>query len=128
MKKAFVVFWLCCMLGQAFVRTAWVLHYQWNKASYLQHCVNQKRPGMHCDGKCYLKKKIAAAEDSEDRNAPKLPDEFRSGKELQLFWQSSEQLSSLGSDEEFYPNHRLTRRQQMFADPHRHGVFRPPAV
>jgi len=128
MKKAFVVFWLCCMLGQAFVRTAWVLHYQWNKATYQQHCVNQKRPGMHCDGKCYLKKKIAAAENSEDTNAPKLPEDFRASKDLQLFWQASDLPYFFNIQEELYPDTRLANHQPMFADPHRHGVFRPPAA
>jgi hypothetical protein len=32
-------------------------------------CVNRSRPLMHCDGKCYLAKKIAALDEQEKRQA-----------------------------------------------------------
>jgi hypothetical protein len=32
-------------------------------------CVNRNRPQMHCDGKCYLAKKMAALEEQEKRQA-----------------------------------------------------------
>lgn len=32
-------------------------------------CVNRNRPMMHCDGKCYLAKKIAALDEQEKRQA-----------------------------------------------------------
>ena len=32
-------------------------------------CINRNRPQMHCDGKCYLAKKIAALEEQEKRQA-----------------------------------------------------------
>lgn len=33
------------------------------------HCVNKNRPQMHCDGKCYLAKKLKQAEQQE-ANSP----------------------------------------------------------
>lgn len=32
-------------------------------------CINRNRPQMHCDGKCYLAKKIAALDEQEKRQA-----------------------------------------------------------
>ena len=34
-------------------------------------CVNKNRPEMHCDGKCYLAKRIAAAQKQEESQAEK---------------------------------------------------------
>ena len=32
-------------------------------------CINREKPAMHCDGKCYLKKKIKQAEKSEQKSS-----------------------------------------------------------
>ncbi|QNK64959.1 hypothetical protein H7F33_10935 [Pedobacter sp. PAMC26386] len=32
-------------------------------------CINRNRPEMHCDGKCYLMKKIKQAEENEKKEA-----------------------------------------------------------
>ncbi|WP_234650268.1 hypothetical protein [Dyadobacter sp. CY356] len=32
-------------------------------------CVNRNRPQLHCDGKCYLAKKLAALEEQEKKQA-----------------------------------------------------------
>ncbi|MDQ1090421.1 hypothetical protein [Siphonobacter sp. SORGH_AS_1065] len=32
-------------------------------------CVNRDKPQLHCDGKCYLAKKLKAAQDSEEKEA-----------------------------------------------------------
>ncbi len=34
-------------------------------------CENRNRPQMHCDGKCYLAKRIAALDEQEKRQAEK---------------------------------------------------------
>ncbi len=115
------------MLGQAFVRTAWTIHYEWNKSVYKQHCENKNRPKLHCDGKCQLKKKITASEsDTDDKSAPVLPDGFRNGKDLQVFWEAPWQLRVKNIEQpekaDFHPY------RAHFAAAHRHGVFRPPAA
>lgn len=33
------------------------------------YCVNKNRPELHCDGKCYLSKKIKAFQESEELQA-----------------------------------------------------------
>ena len=33
------------------------------------HCVNKNKPQLHCNGKCYLAKRIAAAQEQEQRQA-----------------------------------------------------------
>ena len=85
MKRFFSLFMVCCMLGQATVRTAWVLHYQLNRSLYVRHCENKNKPSMKCDGKCYLKKKMMGTAGNDARKTPQMPESFRDGKDLQLF-------------------------------------------
>jgi hypothetical protein len=83
--KSIVVYLMVLSIGaQSVVRTAWTLHYQWNRALYLRNCENLDKPEMKCDGKCYLKKNIAASENNSSK-APELPAGFRQFKEIQLF-------------------------------------------
>jgi hypothetical protein len=35
-------------------------------------CVNKSRPELKCDGKCYLAKRIAAAQEKEERHAEQI--------------------------------------------------------
>lgn len=114
------------MLGQAIVRTAWVIHYQWNKAVYLKYCENKDRPKLHCDGKCYLKKKVAAAETPSDQGAPVLPKGFCNGKDLQVFWETPFQL--LLEPAEMSETSGSHLYAALASHPHLYGVFRPPAV
>lgn len=126
MKRFFALFLSCCILGQAFVRTAWVLHYQWNRVIYLSHCTNQNQPNLHCDGKCYLKKKMAEAEDNTGAGAQKLPEGLRNGKDLQLFCETDPGLPALAvlsADVLPHPPYPA-----FFSEAHKAGVFRPPAV
>jgi len=72
------------ILTQAFVPTLWVLDYQWRRSVYLQHCENKNNAALHCDGKCYLKKRIRA-NPAKDTQAPRLPDNYFSIKDLNLY-------------------------------------------
>lgn len=78
------------MLGQASVRTVLLLHYQWNRDAYVQRCENVARPELDCQGKCYLKKKMMAAEGRQSDNRQPLPAFFFSWKDLSLFWKGEE--------------------------------------
>jgi len=126
MKRLFAIFLMFAMLGQAFVRTAWVVHYQWNKAVYMKHCENKNRPKLHCDGKCQLKKKVQASESDTDKSAPILPEGFRNGKDLQVFWEAPMPLLINGAVQiekaDFHPFTAYCAPAHLF------GVFRPPAV
>lgn len=83
-KQIISLFLVCCIIGQASVRTLWVVHYQWNRAAYLAHCENKSKPQLHCDGKCFLKKRMQAKTD-DSPNEPQLPESFRQIKDLQLY-------------------------------------------
>ncbi len=55
---------------QAFYPAGFTVWFYANRAAIAkQYCVNKKRPMLHCDGKCYLARKIQAAEDAQNREA-----------------------------------------------------------
>ena len=91
MKPFLVSILILCILGQAFVRTAWVLHYQWNLSAYLEQCENKAKPSLHCNGKCHLNKKIAASE-NRDPAKPELPNSFHQIKDISLFFEPTADL------------------------------------
>ncbi len=126
MKQFLSLFLACCIFGQASVRTAWTLHYQWNRAVYLKNCENRDKADLHCDGKCYLKKKIAASENANPKE-PQLPAGFRQIKDIQLYFESSDifppfEVANISAKkfpinvERFLPDAPLA------------GVFKPPAL
>jgi len=112
------------ILSHAFVRTAWVLHYQWNLAAYMEQCENKARPSLHCNGKCHLKKQIAASE-GQDPARPQLPDSFREFKDIQLFCEPLEVFPVVtdGCEEAV----ALPLYQAFLPDAPVVAVFRPPA-
>jgi hypothetical protein len=84
MKQIISFFLALCILGQASVPALWVLDYQWRRAVYLKQCENKNNPDLHCDGKCYLKKQVTAGT-KQDPEAPRLPGNFYSIKDLNLY-------------------------------------------
>ncbi|MFN8355188.1 MAG: hypothetical protein U0Y10_12110 [Spirosomataceae bacterium] len=58
------------MLMRSLVIPLVYLDYQLRK-DYIKNylCVNRDKPQLHCDGKCYLAKRIAAAQEQEQRQA-----------------------------------------------------------
>lgn len=79
------------IIGQASVRTVWVLHYHYNRALYLKNCENKSKPKVQCDGKCYLKKKMAPQTDNK-AGEPRLPESYSQIKDLQLFFHIGQEL------------------------------------
>jgi hypothetical protein len=44
--------------------------YEFNKTYIIDnYCVNKNRPQLHCDGKCYLAKKLQAAQEKEENQS-----------------------------------------------------------
>lgn len=74
---AFIIF------SQAFFN-AWVLGYWLMNRSEIAAtlCENKDKPALHCDGKCYLKKKIAEAPDTTPTNDCPKPLNLKKGIEL----------------------------------------------
>lgn len=125
MRQVFSLLLICCILGQASVRTLLVLHYQLNRAVYLRNCENKDKPSLHCDGKCYLKKQMGVSL-KEDPNEPKLPEGFREIKEVQLFCESFEILTigrAADTQRQPLPLFQFTLPFALLT-----GVFRPPAA
>ena len=126
MKRLFIILCMIGITGQALVRTAWMLHYQWKKAVYLEDCVNRNKPELLCSGKCVLEKNIAASE-QRPTDAPSLPAGFRLIKDMTLFLEPFSALSTVEIPV------ILKRESPRFAtrrpeDTPRFGIFRPPAV
>lgn len=114
------------MLGQAFVRTAWTVHYQWNRAVYLKNCENRDKPDMKCDGKCYLKKQMAVSENSDPKE-PRLPEGFHRIRDIQLYCEIAGDFPAFcaGTSEDIsFPLYKL-----LFPpDAPPGSVFKPPAI
>gem|GEM_PF-569294 len=87
MKRLFIFLLVAGIVGQASIRTLWVVHYQLDKAAYIKVCENKNKPNLHCEGKCYLKKQMGV-EASDNTKEPKLPYNFREIKDIQLFCES----------------------------------------
>lgn len=66
------IFLLLLFMAKAMVVPIVYLDYELRK-DYIKSvlCVNKNRPEMHCDGKCYLAKRIAAAQKQEESQAEK---------------------------------------------------------
>lgn len=126
MKQVLSVLLVCCILGQTSIRTAWTLHYQWNRAVYLKNCENRDKPNLHCDGKCYLKKKMAVSENSNPKE-PQLPQGFREIKDIQLYFESCDFFPHFtGVPARIVSLPPFTRR--FLPDVPEAGIFKPPAA
>lgn len=125
MQRLLSLLLICGILGQASIRTAWTLHYQWNRAAYIAQCENKNKPSLHCDGKCAFKKQMAAREERNSKE-PQLPDHFREIKDLQLFF---EPLSLFVLPiEEQHSITTLAPYRVFLPESPAGSVFRPPAV
>ena len=68
MKQAIAIFIIFALLFQTFSKTFVVADYFLNTASYAKNCENKARPGMHCNGKCQMMKKILQEEKKDQEN------------------------------------------------------------
>ena len=66
-------------LAHSFSRDLVVADYYFNRASYLENCVNKSRPMMHCNGRCQLAKKLRQQEKSEKQNPERRDDTGKYG-------------------------------------------------
>jgi len=124
MQRFLSLLLLCGIIGQASVRTAWTLHYQWNRAAYVAQCENKDKPSLHCDGKCAFKKQMAAREKNNSKE-PQLPENFHEIKDIQLFFQCPAYLNIVDTalwSAVALPPSRVTLPDAPVAD-----IFRPPA-
>ena len=68
MNRYLTILLLFALLGSSFSRFAVYAAFDANQ-KYIaeQLCENKSRPEMHCNGKCYLMKKLKAAEEREKK-------------------------------------------------------------
>ncbi|MCC7466031.1 MAG: hypothetical protein IT261_07170 [Saprospiraceae bacterium] len=122
MKYALTIVLLCGIIGQAAIRTAWTIHYQWNRAAYLEKCVNKDKPNLHCNGQCAFMKEMAAREKSQE---PQLPENFREIKDIQLFFETEQMFVLCAGND--YQAGELPPYQCAQPDPPARGILKPPA-
>ncbi|MCC9136942.1 hypothetical protein [Pontibacter silvestris] len=61
---------LFVMLLQVFSKVMIVVDYQANRNYIIEFfCINKNKPELHCNGKCYLAKKLKKAEQAENKAA-----------------------------------------------------------
>ena len=68
MRNALVYLLLVATLLPTFSQWGIIAHYQINK-EYIARvlCENRDKPQLHCDGKCYLAKRLRASQDRQDK-------------------------------------------------------------
>ncbi|HEX2630073.1 MAG TPA: hypothetical protein VHM26_13700 [Chitinophagaceae bacterium] len=65
---------LLLMLTQSFSKWMVVLEYELNKKFISEKlCVNKSKPSMHCNGRCYLVKKLISDEEQPQSDTHKIP-------------------------------------------------------
>ncbi|RNI30472.1 hypothetical protein EFB08_04215 [Rufibacter latericius] len=81
------------MLIQVFSKLMIVLDYQANKSYIAQVlCINREKPKMQCHGKCYLKKNLKKAEQTETPSSNK---QTKQSSDLILFYQPFTRITHL---------------------------------
>ncbi len=69
-KQAIIFFFVTLALVKSCAIPLIYLDFQFRHDYIVNNlCVNRDRPQLNCDGKCYLAKRIAAAQESEERDA-----------------------------------------------------------
>lgn len=83
LTRVTIYFLLLVLNLPLFSRMGVVVYFQANKAYIAKVlCVNKNRPSLHCDGKCYLAKKLKATEEREQKQTA---EKLEKMPEIQLF-------------------------------------------
>jgi len=114
------VCYLAVMGLYVFQGQLWQIHYLLHKETIARvYCENRNNALMHCEGKCYLHKKLLAAEANDAQKASTLPEIFF----LPWFFQKIDiclELPAVEAVKEIYPLYLASLRN--FAV----DVFPPP--
>ncbi|KAA3438368.1 hypothetical protein [Rufibacter hautae] len=85
MKNLATILLLSVMLTQAFSKFFIVLDYEANKDFISKVlCINREKPQLHCNGKCYLMKKLKKAEQTQNPGRDKTQ---KQKQEITLYYQ-----------------------------------------
>lgn len=67
-RGLFTGFIIFIMLFQSLDRFGMIAYYELNKGYITEmFCVNKSRPSLHCDGKCFLMKKLKQQDQEEEK-------------------------------------------------------------
>ncbi|GAB3927350.1 hypothetical protein [Larkinella terrae] len=68
MRKLLLFSWLFAVLLPTFSRWGTIAYFQLNR-EYIARvlCENRSRPELHCDGQCYLAKRLKAQQEKQDQ-------------------------------------------------------------
>ena len=99
-----------------------IAHYQLNK-EYITRvlCENRDKPDLHCDGKCYLAKRLKAQQDRQDKETT---ERVQKMPVMQLFYQERFQFSFWTKAEFITPSSFLYMLPVYTTSPTR--LLRPP--
>jgi hypothetical protein len=86
-------------------------------------CENKNRPQLHCNGQCYLAKKLKAAEQQERQNIANL----LKVKEIKLFCFSAD-LPSFPCFFFHKDDKKIAFYSEYFSSPSLSGIFHPPQI
>ena len=89
----------------------------------MAQCENKNKPKLHCNGKCSLKKKMAAQEQS-DPKAPSLPNNFKDFQEITLFFEAQPALPFRAVAPEDFPTEPYY--QAFLPQSPVEDIFKPP--
>lgn len=105
MRTVLVYIWLITTILPTFSQWGTIAYYQINK-EYITRilCENRDKPQLHCNGKCYLAKKLSEQQEKKDQQTSK---SIQNIPVLQLF------ASAIASFE-FPASHFLLRRERIF--------------
>lgn len=93
MKQVVSIMLILLLGAQCLIQLGLVASYQLHKEYIVKSlCNNRNRPEMHCEGKCFLKKKLAEAEKNE-RQASGIEKQL----EIPLFLIAVDELTSVVS-------------------------------
>lgn len=66
MKQVLSIVLILLLSAQCLIQLGLVASYQFHKEYIVKSlCINRNRPEMHCEGKCFLRKRLADAEKNE---------------------------------------------------------------
>ncbi|WP_080056377.1 hypothetical protein [Spirosoma aerolatum] len=101
-----------------------IAHYQLNK-EYIARvlCENRDKPQMHCDGKCYLAKRLKAQQDKQDKETT---ERVQHTSLVQLYFEAYQVFTFVSPVVDTH-RHVFTYLLSLYTAP-AHGLLRPPCA
>jgi hypothetical protein len=102
-----------------------IAYYQLNK-DYIARvlCENRDRPELHCNGQCYLAKRLKAQQDKQDKETT---ERVQHTPSIQLFIESVTAFTFAPGISQLAPANLFTYLAACTSQP-LNGLFRPPCV